>query len=115
MSSNQDYRSKYINFRADLREAVRAGQIAEQNEPDTGACNFDAPTVYLPFWKAAEINIAAEMAGIHAHEWRRNGVKAWIFSPKTTGQANRRTVNAEAMANELRRRGYTASVYYQID
>lgn len=58
---------------------------------------------------------AARLAGTVAFEWTHRDVRAWVFQPDTKGIANRRTVNAEAMTNELRKRGYLATTYYQMD
>lgn len=113
--STPNYREKYIRFRSDLHAAVRAGVEAERNEPDSGTCNLDSVSVYLRNWKEAEIREAARMAGIGTEPAVHNGVKTWLFFPKTGGMAAKRTANAEAMQNELRRRGYLATVHYQID
>lgn len=107
--------NKYAKLRDDLAAAVRVGMEAEAGEKDCGSCNFDAPSLYLPRWLSNEIKQAARLAGTRAEEWIYRDVKAWIFEPKTTGQAHRRTVNAEAMCHELQKRGYTASMYYRMD
>lgn len=109
------YRERYIRFRSDLYDAVKAGREAEQNEPDTGAANFDCVSLYLYNWKEKEIREAARMAGISVDPCVRNGVKSWLFSPKTDGQGAKRAVNVETMKNVLQRKGYYASVHHQID
>ena len=111
----KNYREKYIRFRSDLYAAVKAGVEAERNETDSGTCNFDTVSVYLPSWKEAEIREAARMAGIDCSPVVYRCVKTWLFSPRTEGQAAKRTANAEAMQTELRRRGYLATVHYQMD
>lgn len=106
---------KYARFRDDLAAAVQIGRNAESDVKDDGACNFDAPSVYLPFWKSNEIRAAAALAGTRADSYEHRDVRAWLIEPVTNGQAHKRTVNAQAMCNELRKRGYCAEVRYVLD
>lgn len=106
---------KYAKLRDDLKAACEAAAWTLNTE-DGGTCNFDAPTIDLPRWNAEKIKQAAEEAGVGAFRWRWGGtILGWVFSPRFTGQGNRRTRHAEAMSAELSRRGYDAGMYYQMD
>lgn len=108
-------REKYSRLADDLKAALECGKQAEEDVTDAGTPNFDAPSLYLPHWYGKEIKQAARLAGTVAFEWTHRDGRAWVFQPDTKGIANRRTVNAEAMTNELRKRGYLATTYYQMD
>ena len=104
-------RGKYFNLFVNLLEADRITDSLEETE-DGGTCNFDALMLDLPRWKADNVREAAKKANWNA--WKYYG-STWIFSFPTTGQGNRRTRRAEALAKELGDRGYKTGVYYQMD
>lgn len=104
---------KYAKLRDDLRIALKAGRSAEDANPeDGGTCNFDSAALKLPRWKEAMVKQAAKEAGTGAFKWH-NG---WfVFGPNTSGQANARSRNAEAMTKSLDSLGYEAFEYCQMD
>lgn len=106
---------KYAKLRDDLKKALEAGRKAEKENPeDGGTCNFDSASLYLPRWIASKVEQAAEESGTHAHIWE-SGIKRFIFSPDTRGQANARSRNAKAMTEALRAMGYCALDFCQMD
>lgn len=109
---------KYAKLRDDLRAALEIGRAAQAANPeDGGTCNFDAPALYLPRWKAELVEQAAQEAEGRCWKWKRSwaGGSCWIFPPDSGAQANARTRNAEAMFKALQARGYDAIMYYQAD
>ncbi len=107
---------KYAQLRDDLAAALAAGRSAEDDDPeDGGACNFDAASLALPRWKESLVRQAAAEAGTGCFSWVLFGSKRYVFTPNTRSQGNARTRNAEAMTAELRRRGYDALDYSQMD
>lgn len=105
---------KYAKLAEDLRRAAEAAQQYRDHE-DGGTCNFDAPSLCLPRWSAAEIKRAAKAAGLGVYAWRFGRRTRWVLSVPIPGQGNRRTKAAEAMTRELEALGYDALTYYQMD
>lgn len=106
---------KYAKLRDDIRAALEATEWAEQTE-DGGTCNLDAPVLSLPRWNESLVKRAAAEAGGFAYKWRMGRMTmGWIISPRSSGQANRRSRKAEAMREELEKRGYDAFMYYAMD
>lgn len=90
--------------------------LAEANTNDSGTCNFDTPLICLKGWKSSDIKEASESAGIEIGEQLSGWHKGYRFvSVKLYGQANRRTLMAEAAKRSLVADGYDASMYYQMD
>lgn len=106
---------KYAKLRDDLLAAYAETEHLENTE-DGGTCNFDAPTLDLPRWNAEKIKQAAKEAGGSAFKWTWGGcTMGWVFSPRSSGQGNRRTRRAEAISAALKRRGYNAGMYCAMD
>lgn len=106
---------KYAKLRDDLLAAYIATESIEQTE-DGGTCNFDSPTLHLPRWNAEKIKQAAKEAGGSAFKWTVGGsLLGWVFSPRSSGQANRRSRRAEAISAYLKNLGYDAGMYCAMD
>lgn len=106
---------KYAKLRDDLRASYEATAWAEETE-DGGTSNFDSPVLKLPRWTEKLVEQASKEAGMGAFKWMcGKTVLGWVFSFQSTGQADRRSRRAEAIADELKRRGYEVSMYYQMD
>lgn len=89
---------------------------------DGGTCNFDTPTLILPRVRAAAVEAAGEATGIHVHRIQWMGSTAWWISTESLGQGSRRTTMAEAATRamqakieELGRKDWSATTYYQMD
>lgn len=107
---------KYAKLRDDLISALAAGRAAEDANPeDGGTCNFDSAALQLPYWNGAMVEQAAREAGTRCFVWALWGSKSFVFGPDTRAQGNARSRNAEAMAEALKRMGYVATMYYQMD
>lgn len=107
---------KYAKLRDDLKAALAEGRAAEDASPeDGGTCNFDSPALDLPRWNAAKIQQAAKEAGSGCFIWSPFGSRLFVFRPNTHAQGNARNCNAEAVSAALRRMGYDAFCYYQMD
>ncbi len=107
---------KYAKLRDDLKKALQAGRAVEEAEPeDGGTCNFDAASISLPRWNTEKVKQAAKEAGTGCYIWDLYGIKRFVFSPNTHGQANARSRNAEAMTAALKEMGYDAIEYCQMD
>lgn len=101
-----------------LKEALiraKAEALNYADVDDGGTCNFDAPTISLPYWRKQEIDEAVSGAGLRYFVHHTFGVKSYVICGGTHGQANRRTVMAEAMYRSLKAAGYDVSMYYQMD
>lgn len=105
---------KYKALADDLKKAVAAAEAAADCD-DGGTCNFDCMMIHLPRWNQELIEAAAKAAGIYAFDITFLRVKHYAFSVPRGGQANRRTAQAEAMAQVMKEAGYAAGVYYQMD
>lgn len=107
---------KYAKLRDDLKKALAAGVEAEKADPDDwGTCNLDATALVLPLWSEKLVERAAKEAGTGCFTWTLFGCRHFVFIPNTRGQAYARTRNAEAMTREMRRLGYDATDYSQMD
>lgn len=112
---NPPLKGKYAKLRDDLRAAYAETEYIETTE-DGGTCNFDAPVLHLDRWNAAKIEQAAEEAGGGAFKWTWSGkLMGWVFDTNSSGQANRRSRRAEAISAAMKKKGYSASVYYAMD
>lgn len=106
---------KYAKLRDDLLAAYDETEHIEQTE-DGGTCNFDAPVLHLDRWDSKKIKQAAKEAGGSAFKWTWGSrVMGWVFSPRSSGQANRRSRRAEAISEALKAKGYNAGMYYAMD
>lgn len=107
---------KYARLRDDLKKALKAGIDAEHDNPeDGGSCNFDSASISLYRWNEKLVERAAEEAGTKCFKWNLYGNARYVFNPKTHGQGNARSRNAEAMTKALKVMGYDAMDYSQMD
>lgn len=81
------------------------------NSEDGGTCNFDTPMINI---KATKKQISQLDYKLNKCTW---GLwKGWYFVEiPLSGQGNRRTRMAEAIARSLKNSGYETGVYYQVD
>jgi len=81
------------------------------NTEDGGTCNFDTPMINI---KATKKQISQLEYRLEKCTW---GLwKGWYFVEiPLSGQGNRRTRMAEAIARSLKNSGYETGVYYQVD
>lgn len=105
---------KYAKLAEDLRKAAAVGYAAAELSDDGGTCNFDAATIRLSGWIQAKVEQAAREAGVRCFVWNLWGSKSFVF-PIASGQGNARTAGAEAMSDHLKKAGYDAGMYYQMD
>lgn len=105
---------KYAQLCIDLKKALAAGKAAEGDD-DGGTCNLDACGVKLPRWKESLVRQAAKEAGTGVFVWDLWGSKRFVFCPNTSGQANKRSRNAEAMTAYMKNLGYDALDYSAMD
>lgn len=106
---------KYAKLRDDLRTVAQLGHSAAQCVEDSGACNFDAPSIALPRWRAALVKQACEEAGCGMFEWSIFGSKRYVICARVPGQAYKREHAAEVMTKALASMGYDALCYQQMD
>lgn len=106
---------KYLKLAEDLKRIHADALKACANVNDGGACNHDAPALFLPRWNAAQIEKAAKYAGVGCFAWDSFGPRKWVFCPRINGQAYRREKCSEYMTEALRRAGYDALEYCAID
>jgi len=106
---------KYLKLKLDLLAAYAETEHIEQTE-DGGTCNFDAPVLHLNRWDGNKIKQAAKEAGGSAFKWTWGSrVMGWVFSPRSSGQGNRRSRRAEAISAALKAKGYNTGMYYAMD
>ncbi len=100
-----------------FREAAAAALAADPGpEADGGTCNFDTPAIRLPGIRERFIRECATAAGISASAFDWLGGRRWffVFVPMN-GQANRRSIMAEAACRRLKQLGLPAAMYCQAD
>ena len=112
---NPPLKGKYAKLRDDLKAALAVAEQAGAEVDDSGTCNMDAASLALPRWREAIVEQAAEEAGTGCFKWESFGGGRYVFIPRVAGQAYKREIAAEAMTAELKRRGYDAFTYCQMD
>ena len=105
---------KYNKLADDLKAALAYG-LEHMGTDDGGTSNFDAPTLTLPDWDKKLVEAAARAAGVDCFEWELWDSKAYVFTILGVGQGYTRTYAAEAMSHYLKKLGYEAGMYYQMD
>jgi hypothetical protein len=102
-----------------FREAAAAALAADPGEGlenDGGTCNFDTPAVQLPGARERFVRECAAAAGIDASPFSWFGGRRWFFVyVPMMGQANRRSLMAEAACRRLKELGLHAVMYCQAD
>ena len=112
---NAPLTGKYAKLRDDLRKALAIGEQAAAAVEDSGTCNMDACALFLPRWREALVEQAAEEAGTGCSSWTLWGKKRYVFFPRVAGQADKREIAARRMTEEMQRRGYEAFNYCAMD
>src|SRR5262249_28043600 len=100
-----------------FREAAAAALAADPGQAaDGGTCNFDTPAIRLPGTRERFVQECAAEAGITASAFDWLGGRRWffVFVP-LHGQANRRSIMAEAACRRLKELGLHAAMYCQAD
>jgi len=100
-----------------FREAAAAALAADPGpEADGGTCNFDTPVIQFPGIRERFIRECAAAASIDAVPFDWLGGRRWffVFVP-LHGQANRRSLMAEAACRRLKALGLPAAMYCQAD
>lgn len=107
---------KYAKLSKALKAAREAGKrAAEALGNDGGACNFDAPALYLPRWNQQQVKAAAEAAGVGCFKWQFMGGGVYVFPLRLGYQGNANTAAAEEALDCLIDAGYNGRTYYEID
>jgi hypothetical protein len=100
-----------------FREAKAAALAADPGPAaDGGTCNFDTPAICLPGIRERFVRACAAEVGIDASPFDWLGGRRWffVFVP-LNGQANRRSLMAEAACRRLKELGLQAVMYCQAD
>jgi len=100
-----------------FREAKAAALAGDPGQDaDGGTCNFDTPAIRLPGIREKFVAECAAEAGISASAFDWLGGQRWFFvHVPTHGQANRRSIMAEAACRRLKELGLQAVMYAQAD
>lgn len=98
----------------DIAAARVSARAAAQGE-DGGTCNMDSPMLFFGGMPRVALRRQIE-AVVGSGTWGKLlGCPGFIFSPGCGGQGNSRNRAAEAIAKELRARGWDCGVYYVMD
>lgn len=94
--------------------AIEVGKKADSEYPDdNGSCNFDSVAIEMKGVRQSAIK-SAGLPGYLAPANSRQTRRLYLPNP-SSGQANRRTETAEAMAKFLQEQGVECYVHYQTD
>ncbi|WP_141676593.1 hypothetical protein [Pseudomonas bananamidigenes] len=94
--------------------AIEIGKKADSEYPDdSGSCNLDSVAIKMKGVRQSAID-SAGLPGYLAPANSRHTRRLYLPNP-SSGQANRRTETAEAMANSLKEQGFECYVHYQTD
>jgi hypothetical protein len=114
-----------FNTEAIVTAIKAAAQAAQKADPgrdnDGGTCNFDAAFVSVPGMRAAQAEEIVQLC----YEPGTPGLRVWLNNHELygrilmvscyNGQANRRTIMAEAAKRNLTAAGIDCGMYYQMD
>jgi hypothetical protein len=99
-----------------FREAAAAALAADPGQDaDGGTCNFDSPTIFLPGVREKLVQECAAEAGIGFSARKWFGRRYFFVETPAYGQANRRSIMAEAACRRLEEMGLKAVLYCQAD
>lgn len=105
--------TKYLKLSKTVRNAIKKAEEVAGNVEDDGTSNFDAMVLIVPRWNKKKVVEAIENAGARCYFNER--CRGFEIFPPCGGQGNRRTAQAEAMYEIMKKEGYTAIVWYEID
>lgn len=94
----------------DLANAACVAFMFDDAE-DGGSCNFDTPMMKIKLSRKEKEQMKDFLTPVGEKGYR----DCYFVEIPLRGQANRRTVMAEAATRFLKSVGYEASVYYQLD
>lgn len=97
---------------AAIRWAIQQAQSVAsglRDEPDDGSCNLDNAYLSVPGMRRS----TAELCGIRITSSRWFGRIGFVGN--YSGQASRRTLEAQAICDSLKAQGYDAGVWYHTD
>lgn len=100
---------------SDLREANLAASEAADRVIDTGSANMDAVFLRIPRQREAKVLSVIREAGLYCRgkiKWIGNG---YMITPKSGGQANKRSVAVTVMTKYLEERGWDVMDYRRLD
>jgi hypothetical protein len=104
---------------AAIKDAAAAARFADPGrDEDGGTCNFDAAFVCAKGMRLAqirEITEASKPECLVFHSDHSLYGRILMLGGCTEGQANRRTVMAEAAGKSLKAAGIESGMYYQMD
>ena len=99
-----------------FREAAAAALAADPGQDaDGGACNFDSPVIRLPGVREKFVQACAAEAGISVNTRKWLGGRWYFVDVPLHGQADRRSIMAEAACRRLKEFSLDAAMYYQMD
>ena len=99
-----------------FREAADAAVAADPGaDADGETCNFDRLAVKLPGIRVKTVMECATIAEISVDEFIWFGRQWFCIHVPSHGQANRRTVMAQAACRKLQDFGLKSLLYYQMD
>lgn len=101
--------TKYQKLAQDVEDAIKVGIASSENVPDSGSCSSDYVAVFGVRWND---KIKTLIPSAYSRTWL--GSKCIMISPPV-GQASRRLACAEVMTDFLKKRGWDASTFYQMD
>lgn len=104
---------KYEKLTEDLKKAAFVAKEFAYEIDDGGTCNFDSLMLVLFRYDKEKTLEAIRKAGLRA--FKDSFWKSYIISPPIPAQGDMRTIQAEKMAECMKKFGYDATVYYQMD
>lgn len=107
--------SKYNELKYNLIIAVEKAKEKAITTDDGGTCNFDCCVLFLPRYNEENTIEAIKAAGIGGFKSNHFGKVCYMLGNPISAQGNRRTVQAEKIAEIMNSKGYDAKVYYQMD
>lgn len=106
--------NNYEKLTAALGKAAEAARPLGDTD-DGGTCNFDSLELSLPRYNAKNTIEAIAAAGLRGFRTTQFGTTVYLIHPPVSRQGNARTRQAEAMRDVMKKLGYSASVWYQMD
>jgi hypothetical protein len=100
-----------------LKLAIEAAKAADPGQDaDGGTCNFDSAYLRVPGMRESQFEKISAAVGDHhlslsTYSWHGRILMLRAYN----GQANRRTIMAEAAGKVFKESGLDSGIYYQMD
>lgn len=108
-------KNKLEQLRNDLKEARKLALEGISEIKDSGSCNNDSVILYLPRFREEKFHELMNEVGLCGYKTTWIGSICYRITPVGCGMANKRMKSMIIMVEHLKKCGWDASCFYQMD